>query len=315
MEKIFQKIKRGNGTRLIALFIFLLFFSVCTQAQIMLKTEYIGKSSYWKEMGDDPRQRVGDCEGSAMVYQAMANIPLSVKLNENKRPTMWSIGLGGSYASLNNKNFAPDMVSEIMNLQLAVMHLRPLSSKWSLMASVGVGVYTPFTEFSKIRYKHVLGNLGVVFIHHLRPNLDLGGGLAVNSTFGYPMAFPALYFDWRSGRKFKMNVSLGQGLELSAGYHFNDYFSLSLAGEMNGQMALVEKDGKDKIFTHQYMVAGLRPELKLGKSGLSIPVTLGINAIRPTYYSDRTLKGMFSTDNDYYFQVAPYGSVGIKFGF
>ncbi len=266
-------------------------------------------------MGDDPRQRVGDCKGSALVYQAMANIPLLVKMNENNRPTMWGIGIGGSYASLNNQHFTPDIVSEIMNLQLAVTHLRPLNAKWSLMASVGVGVYTPFTEFSRIRYKHVLGSVGVVFIRHLRPNLDLGGGLAINSTFGYPMAFPALYLDWRSGHKFKVNASLSQGLELSVGYHFNDYFSLSLAGEMNGQMALVEKDGKDKIFTHQYLIAGLRPELKLGKSGFSIPVMVGINAVRPAYYSDRTLKGMFSSENDYYFQIAPYGSMGIKFGF
>jgi hypothetical protein len=125
-----------------------------------------------------------------------------------------------------------------------------------MMANIGMGVYTPFTEFSKIRYKNVLGSAGVVFIRHLNPNLDLGGGLAINSTFGYPMVFPAFYLDWRYESRFKVNVSLGEGLELSAGYDFNDYFNLSLAFEMNGQMALLEKDGKDVMFSHQYMVTG-----------------------------------------------------------
>jgi hypothetical protein len=45
-----------------------------------------------------------------------------------------------------------------------------------------------------------------------------------------------------------VNVALSEGLDLSAGYNLNDYFSLSLAFEMNGQMALLEKDGKDVMF-------------------------------------------------------------------
>jgi hypothetical protein len=221
------------------------------------------------------------------------------------------MGLGGAYASLNNKNFSDDMVSEIMNLQLGVFYLRSLNDKWLITANIGVGVYAPFAEFPKIRYKNVLGSIGVIFIRHLNPNLDLGGGLAVNSTFGYPMVFPALYLNWNYEGKFKVNVSLGEGLELSAGYDFNDYFKLSLAFEMNGQMALLEKDGKDVMFSHQYMVTGLRPEIKFNKTGITMPIMVGINVFRPAYYSDRTLKGMFATNNDYYFRISPYASVGM----
>ena len=129
------------------------------------------------------------------------------------------------------------------------------------------------------------------------------------------MVFPALYLNWNYEGKFKANVALGEALELSAGYDFQDCFVLSLAFEMSGQMALLEKDGKDVIFTHQYMVTGLRPEIKLGKSGLSIPFMVGINAYRPAFYGDRALKSMFATDNDYYFRVSPYASAGLKYGF
>ena len=287
------------------------------KAQISIKTEYIGSSAYMYSPSDPDASsiKIGDNSGSAVVYQGMANLPLSMKKHENGQMTIWGVGLGGAYASLNNKNFADDMVSEIMNMQLGIFHLRPLNEKWSLLANMGVGVFTPFTEFSKIRYKHVLGSVGVLFIRHLNSNLDIGGGLAINSTFGYPMAFPALYLNWNYEGKFNANVSIGEGIDLSAGYNLNDYFTLSLAFEMSGQMALLEKDGKDVIFSHQYLVTGLRPEIKLGKSGISIPFMVGINAYRPAFYDDRALKSMFATDNDYYFRISPYASAGIKYGF
>ncbi|MDR2680099.1 MAG: DUF6268 family outer membrane beta-barrel protein [Tannerella sp.] len=291
-------------------------FCVEGSAQISFKTEYIGNSGYrYLPSGDGPSEKVGDSKGSAAVYQGIANIPFYMKKNENNRLTAWGVGIGGAYASLGNENFTSDIVSEIMNLQLGIFHLRPLNDKWSMMVSIGAGIYAPFTEFSKIRYKNVLGSAGVVFICHLNPSLDLGGGLAVNSSLGYPMVFPALYLNWNYESKFKVNISLGEGLELTAGYGFSDCFSLSLGAEMNGQMALLEKDGKDVMFTHQYIVAGLRPEIKFGKTGISMPFMVGINAYRPAYYSDRTLKGMFAMDNDFYFSVSPYASVGIQYGF
>jgi hypothetical protein len=174
-------------------------------AQVSFKTEYIGKSGYWyMPNGDKPSERIGNSEGSSIVWQGNANIPFYLKKNENGRPTAWGAGIGGAYASLNNRNFTGDMVSEIMNLQFGLFHIRPLNDKWSMMASIGAGVYAPFTELSKIRF---------------------------------------------------------------------------------------------------------------GKTGVSIPLMAGINAYRPAYYSDRTLKGMFATNNDFYFSVSPYASVGIRYGF
>ena len=285
-------------------------------AQVSFKAEYLGTSSYMYAPSNGSQHiKTDDNKGSAKVYQGIANIPFHMKMNDKNRPTAWGVGIGGAYASLNNENFTNDMVSEIMNLQLGIFHLRPLNDKWSMMASVGAGVYAPFTEFSKIRYENVLGSAGVVFIRHLKPNLDIGVGCAINSTFGYPMLFPAIYVNWIFDRKLKAHFSLGDGLDLSAGYVFNEYFNLSLACELNGQMALLEKDGKDVIFTHQYIVTGFRPEIKLGKTGMSIPVMAGINVYRPAYYSNRTLKGIYAMDNDYFFTISPYASIAVRYGF
>lgn len=136
---------------------FMLIGYASINAQFMFKTEYFGKSSYRMIEGDTD-EKVGNSKGSAMVYQGGINIPLSMKLNENNRPTMWAVSLVGAYAKLDNKNFTePLVIDEIMNMGLSLNHLRPLNDRWSMMASVGGGLYMPSTKFSEIRFKNVLG--------------------------------------------------------------------------------------------------------------------------------------------------------------
>lgn len=282
-------------------------------AQITFKTEYFGTSSY----RDVHNQKVGSSKGSALTYEASANLPFSLKMNENQQPTIWGIGLAGAYVSLDNKNFTEHLVlSEIMNLQMALFHVRPLSRRWSMMASVGVGIYTDDTRFSQLRFRNVLGSAALVFIRRMLPGLELGGGLALNNAFGYPMVFPALYVNWNYGRKLTFNFSAMDGVNLSAGYNVSKSFSISLVAEMGGQMALTEQDGDENIFTHQYIVAGLRPEFRISKH-LTIPVTIGVNAMRAAYFDARSLSALFKSmgrENDPCFQVSPYVSAGIVIG-
>lgn len=293
----------------------LLFIQIKAQ-ELSIRAEYIGKSGYYYlPAGEKPKEKIGDGKGSAMVYQGAVSVPLSIELNENNRPTAWGVGIGGAYVALNNKDFDENIVSEIMNLQVGIYHLRPLNEKWSMRASLGMGIFTSSTDFGKIGFKNVLASGGIVFIRHINPNIDIGGGVAINSSLGYPMVFPAVYVKWKLQGKFDVNIELVEGLEISAGYDFNEKFKFSYVLEMNGQVALLEKDGKDMIFSHQYIVTGFRPELKLGKAGVSVTGMLGLNLYRPTSYSDRNLKGVFASDNDYYFTVSPYASVGLKMKF
>lgn len=292
-----------------------LLFQQAFAQEITFKTEYLGKSGYYYlPPGEEPREKIGDGKGSAMVYQAGVNIPLSMKLNKNNRPTAWGVGFGGSYVSLKNQNFSDQMVSEIMNVQLGVYHLRPLNDRWSLRASVGMGIFSPTTDFSKISFKNVLASGSAVFIRHLKPNLSIGGGLAINSSLGYPMIFPAVYVNWKSEGKFDVNIELIDGLEASIGYDFNEQFKLSYVLEMNGQVALLKKDDKDVIFSHQYIVTGFRPQMKISEK-LSVTGMAGLNLYRPASYSNRTLKGVFAGDNDYFFSASPYVSLGLKMKF
>lgn len=284
-----------------------------TQAQIFFKTEYFGRSAYRKSEGDNS-ERVGNSKGSAMVYQGGVSIPLYKKLNDKNRLTMWSVSAGGAYVKLNNRNFTePLVIDEIFNFGVNLNYQRPLNDRWSMKAGFGGGIFTPGTNFYQIGFKNMLLSVSAVFIRHLRPNLDIGGGLAINNSFGFPMIFPAFYLNWTTSGKYDVRVSLKDGLEMSAGYRVNKSLRLSFIAEINGQMALLKQDGKDKIFTHQYIVAGLRPEIKIGKR-LSVPVTLGINATRPTQLTNRSIKTMFQ-DKGYNFQASPYASVGLQYRF
>lgn len=299
--------------RLLVILVLFATFSVKIQAQIYLETEYIGSSDY----SDINNEKTGG-KGEAYVFSAGAEIPFSIKMDEHNHPKMWGMALGGSYTSLKNHNISSELVpSEIINAQVNLIHIRPISPRWSVLASLGVGIYTADSNLSNLRMKNVLGNGGILFIWHGRKNLDLGGGLAVNTSFGYPMAFPAIYLNWRLDGRYEINASLMNAFEISGGIKFSDHFKLKLVAQANGSLALETINDKDMMFSHQYIIAGLRPEFKIGKS-FSVPITLGISAERQAYYSERSLKAFFKSmgeENHPRFGVAPYAAIAFKYQF
>ena len=251
------------------------------------------------------------------VIQGGVNIPVSMKMDENNHPTAWMVGLGASYASMDNKDLSEYMESQIFNVQLAVSYIRPLSKRWSLLASAGVGLFMNTGSLAYARWDHVMGVGMAAAIWHLRDNLDLGMGVALNTSFGYPMVFPALFVDWRLEGRYMVNVSMMDGVEISGGMQLHKLLRLKLVGSMNGMLAFVERDGKDKIFTQQYITTGLQPELTITKS-LSVSITVGLSAYRAAFYDDRTLKAMFKSmdrECDPHFSPAFYTSIAIKYGF
>ena len=283
------------------------------KAQITLKTEYFGQSSY-RVGKDDDSHKVGNSKGSAFVYQAGINVPISVKQEPDKKPTIWGVATQAAHVSLDNKNFTEDLVlDEITNVSLNIYHLRPLNEKWSMMASLGAGIFSSESNLSQLSSNTVLGNVAALFIHHLKPNLDLGVGLAFNNSFGYPMAFPALYFKWAKEGEYRLNVSLLQGLDVSATYELNKLININYIIGVDGQAAFFEEDNQDKMFTHQYIVTGFQPEIKLGKN-VTIPLTAGINTMRTAQKDERKLESMFK-ETYYYFQISSYFSAGINYNF
>ena len=277
----------------------ILLLGVNSFAQISVKTEYIGNSEFYDAVAD-----TNTGNGSAMIYSAGAMVPLSMQASAEddpyKRATIWGLALNGTFVKMDNHNFpiGKELPSQVMNLGATVLHLRPLKERWSMLMALGIGSYTPENRLSAIRIdENVLANGALVFIWHWRPNLEIGGGGALNNSFGYPMVFPALYLKYKGGfsDKFTIDVSLLDGTKVAFGYDYSENLSLKLVANIGGYSAYLRRNGQKEMFSSQTFFVGLEPEFKLGKH-INIPVTFGGSFIRSGRYRERTLSAMFASE-------------------
>ena len=277
----------------------ILLLGVNSFAQISVKTEYISSSEFYDAVAD-----TNTGNGSAMIYSAGAMVPLSMQASAEddpyKRATIWGVALSGTFVKMDNHNFpiGKELPSQVMNLGATALHLRPLKERWSMLMALGIGSYTPENRLSAIRIgENVLANGALVFIWHWRPNLEIGGGVALNNSFGYPMLFPALYLKYKGGfsDKFTIDINLLDGTKVAFGYDYSENLSLKLVANIGGYSAYLRRNGQKEMFSSQTFFVGLEPEFKLGKH-ISIPVTFGGSFIRSGRYRERTLSAMFATE-------------------
>ena len=277
----------------------ILLLGVNSFAQISVKTEYISNSEFY-----DAVANTNTGNGSAMIYSAGAMVPLSMQASAEddpyKRATIWGVALSGTFVKMDNHNFpiGKELPSQVMNLGATALHLRPLKERWSMLMALGIGSYTPENRLSAIRIdENVLANGALVFIWHWRPNLEIGGGVALNNSFGYPMVFPALYLKYKGGfsDKFTIDINLLDGTKVAFGYDYSENLSLKLVANIGGYSAYLRRNGQKEMFSSQTFFVGLEPEFKLGKH-ISIPVTFGGSFIRSGRYRERTLSAMFASE-------------------
>jgi hypothetical protein len=300
--KVFEKI--------FFIFTFLLiFFSPPVYGQIQIESSYMATSKY----RDDNNTATGG-KGDFKDIGLYVQIPVYIKTNELNQPTAWAIALSGVYASMDNTNLSNDQcLSRLLNSTLGVAHMRPLSEKWMLMASLGAGIYTDLSPFSA---NTIMGQAGALFIRQrVLTNLDLGIGIALNNVLGYPMLFPALYLDWKTGKRFEFKISLNDTWIASAGMKLNDLFTLRLVAQAKGMSAIVNRNNESKMFIKQLAITGLQQEIYVSKI-FSIPVLAGVSIVREAYFQNRTLKSIFHTEENYpHFTTSFYASIGLKFFF
>lgn len=277
----------------------ILLLGVNSFAQISVKTEYISSSEFYDAVAD-----TNTGNGSAMIYSVGAMVPLSMQASAEddpyKRATIWGVALSGTFVKMDNHNFpiGKELPSQVMNLGATALHLRPLKERWSMLMALGIGSYTPENRLSAIRIdENVLANGALVFIWHWRPNLEIGGGVALNNSFGYPMVFPALYLKYKGGfsDKFTIDINLLDGTKVAFGYDYSENLSLKLVANIGGYSAYLRRNGQKEMFSSQTFFVGLEPEFKLGKH-ISIPVTFGGSFIRSGRYRERTLSAMFASE-------------------
>ncbi len=106
-----------------------------------------------------------------------------------------------------------------------------------IIVSCGGGVYALFTNSSKVKLDYSLGNVGVVFIRHLKTNLNLGGGLAVVVRLDIQWYFQQCTLIGRFKEITFVNVSMVTGLDAKAGLspviYFGKHLTLSVIAGIN----------------------------------------------------------------------------------
>ena len=276
------------------------------QAQIDVKADYVGTS----DLKDDDGNRVG--QGNMATLSAAYSQPLSFKLNERHQPTAWLMNLHARYSALDNEDgaeaYAPD---DIFNAGLNVIHLRPLGQRWSLMATLGAGLYTDLEEVSLNSF---LLNGGAIFIYKINSQLDLGIGAGITNSYGAPAALPMFYVKYTTTGRYQIDLTMVGGMKLSVQRRWSDHFATTLhVLDMDGTSAVMKVDGRWKVYSTMLMRSMLMAEYMPTKK-VQLSAGFGYTWRRSSRLSGRSFKNfyrsIFSDDDRMHFAPAPTFRIG-----
>lgn len=288
-----------------------LFLSANCLAQGYVKSDYLFSSTFRNDVGD----KLGS--GDLWKISGRYTLPFSMKRNNDGQITAWSATISGSYGILHNKNMVNNIhPDEILNTNLSIAHVRPLSAKWSLIASLGGGIYA---EPNAITAKCILASGGAIFVYKVSNRLNVGVGLGLTNSYGVPIVMPMAYLKWDLPGKYEIKVDLSTQVEISAATKLTDRLKLRLVGiEMDGMSAVREVEGESMIYSTTMMRSYLTSELKVGKSST---LFLGGGGVwtRSAKLSKRSLKSFWNSfkddDDKLRFNPTGYLTVGFRYGF
>ena len=265
-------------------------------------------------MKDEDGEKLGT--GDMWQLRGRHTFQFSAKLNEREQPIVWSGTLSGMYAHMNNDGMAAEVnPNDILNVSFNVSHLRPLSSRWYMMASLDIGVYAVPKDIS---FKSILASGAIIFAYKLRDNLDIGVGAGLTNSYGVPLIMPMGFLKWNITGPYEVNVEVAGSMKASVSRVFSDRFRLSLVPmDMDGMSAVVKQNGDYKIYGVTRMRAYIRPEYKIGKKSY-IYTEIGTDLYHTVKMSDRSYKGFinaFKGDDSWEFGQAFHIMAGFKYGF
>ena len=278
--------------------------------QVQISADYLSRTMF------SDRQKNNYGKGEMFGYRLKYNQPLSVSINEFGQPTAWAISLNGSYYDLKNYGEAqyvnPD---DILNASINLSHIRPLSERWSIIASIGCGVYSSPKE---IGWKSVLANGGCIFIYRVNESFSIGGGVGLTNAYGVPMVVPMGYVKWNSKGRFEIDLNVSNGIKAAASTWFGNRFKLTWnVLEMEGISSVVNIDGKSKLYSSMLLRSFLSPSFYINKK-ISLYLDAGVNMARTSKITDRKIKYMFGgmkEEDKRSFRPAWKVGIGVRYGF
>jgi len=230
-------------------------------AQIQLKVDYLNSSTFKDKQGE----KYGS--GNMLRLSGRYYIPLGTKVHENNKLIIWNSSVSASYAKLQNKDIENDInPSEILNINYTVNNIRPIAEKWSLVSSLGLGIYSAPNDIS---YHSILLNGAVIFVYQLQDNLNIGIGAGLTNSFGIPLLLPMSVISWKLSGSYEVQANISSGIDIAAAKKLNNNWRIKLVAiEIDGMSAVMRQEDKSKIYGLTNMRSYLSPEYKTGKSTL-----------------------------------------------
>ncbi|MBQ9077895.1 MAG: hypothetical protein IJY31_08675 [Muribaculaceae bacterium] len=276
-------------------------------SQSSISYDYISSST----LKDDDGNSYG--KGDIQIISGRFNMPLSLKMNEKRQPTMWTATLSAKYGMLNNSGSTdylnPD---EIINTSINITHIRPINDRWGLIISLGAGVYA-MPDY--IRWESILANGGFSFIYNMNKNFRLGVGGGLTNSFGTPILLPMIYINWKTRGKYELNLDFAGRLRASAATWLSTRVKMELTAiEMDGMSAVIKVDGKTKIYSSTMFKSYITPSYHFNKH-LSVYLGLGADWRRSANIRNRKLKDMFNFNHsgDRHFTSAFRITAGLRY--
>ncbi len=209
----------------------------------------------------------------------------------------WTATLSGSYTDLQNTNYEQQVFpSRLVTADFGIQHLHSLNRSWSILYALSAGVYS---DMEKVNEKDVFLNGGVAFIKRYNPNFTFGFGAFLNNAYGTPMVWPVLIVQWKTGDKFKLDVSLpdgdgGSGFvnKISYAYQVNKKTDLALVFKPRLMSYDTETLGdKRRMLSSWELPAGL--ENRWHFKHLDFVVGGGMVILRTYQFGEKKLSKMF----------------------
>lgn len=187
--------------------------------QLEVSTDYLSRTTF----SGHQKNHLG--KGEMVGYGLKYIQPLSMTVNDYGQPTTWTLSFNGVLYNLKNIGEAQSVNPDrIINTSINISHIRPLSTKWSIVASIGCGIYS---NPRRIGWESVLANGGCVFIYRVNEKFSVGGGVGLTNAYGAPMVAPMVYLKWTLKGRMELDFDITNGIKARAATWFGKRFKLA----------------------------------------------------------------------------------------
>lgn len=268
----------------------LLGFALSASGQITFQTDMLTASRFTDEAG----KHLGS--GAMQRVAATCTMPWGVKADGCGRQCRWAVTLRAGYAWLDNRGVAKSYnPNRVLQAGANLSHVRSLSPRWQLMASLGAGFYADPRE---VDWGSLLANGGIVFAYRINPHLSLGAGLGLTNSYGVPLLLPLGYFNYNGGERFRLTIDLATRPKVSVATRPARWLTLELTPfEIDGLTAVRRINGKSKVYSSTLLQSAFRSTFHLRES-LSLHVEAAGTWRRSVRLTDKSLRGLKSQLSD-----------------